>query len=56
MGPDEEDDLVQKQINIRRSHAEWLEKTPINLSKFVRLKLEEEIDKKEAIDLIRGKK
>lgn len=50
---DEEDDLVQKQINIRRSQAEWLEKNPINLSKFVRQKLAEEISKQKAVDMIR---
>lgn len=51
--PDEEDDLVQTNITIRRSQREWVEKTAINLSKFVRNKLAEEMAKQQAVDTIR---
>ena len=51
--PDEEDDLVQTNITIRRSQREWVEKTAINLSKFVRNKLREEITRQQAVDIIK---
>lgn len=51
--PNEEDDLVQTNITIRRSQREWVEKTAINLSKFVRQKLSEEIIRQQAVDQIR---
>lgn len=51
--PDEEDDLVQTNITIRRSHREWVDKTALNLSKFVRQKLSEEMAKQKAVDAIR---
>lgn len=45
---DLEDDLVQKNITIKRSQDEWLETSYINLSKFVRAKLSEEMEKSKA--------
>lgn len=50
---EEEDDLVQTNITIRRSQREWVEKTAINLSKFVRQRLSEEITRQQAVDQIR---
>lgn len=47
--PREVDDFVPKQINIKRSQSEWLEKSPLNLSKFVRTKIDEEMRKEDAI-------
>lgn len=51
--PNEEDDLVQTNITIRRSQREWVERSALNLSKFVRNKLAEEIAKQQAVDQIR---
>jgi len=38
--------LVTKTITIREDQEEWLEKNYINLSKFVRAKLDEEMAKR----------
>jgi len=51
--PNEEDDLVQTNITIRRSQREWVDKSALNLSKFVRGKIDEEMDKEKAVDTIR---
>lgn len=49
----EEDDLVQTNITIRRSQREWVEASALNLSKFVRRRLSEEMAKQQAVDTIR---
>ncbi|GAH53142.1 unnamed protein product [marine sediment metagenome] len=51
--PGEEDDLVQTNITIRRSQREWVDKSALNLSKFVRGKIDEEMNKEKAVDAIR---
>ena len=38
--------LVTKTVTIREDQEKWLEKNYINLSKFVRVKLDEEIAKR----------
>lgn len=49
----EEDDLVQTNITIRRSQREWVARSALNLSKYVRGKLDEEMAKQKAVDMLR---
>ena len=38
--------MIQKSITIKEKHKKWLEDNSINLSRFVKKKIDEEIKKK----------